>query len=279
MKKFLYDLVMLIIGSFIFALAINLFAIPNELGEGGVTGITIIAYYLFQWAPSIVSFILNAILLVIGYKFLSRKTVIYTIIVICFLSIFLHFTESWAVLPNERIIAAVFGGVFAGVGIGLIIRVGGTTAGSTILAKIASKYLGWSVSYALLFFDLIVVGLSYFVIGFEALLLTVIMLYVGTKTMEFVIEGLNHKKAVTIISSEHDKIAEKVTYKMNRGVTVLSGYGYYTKERKDVLYIIISSQEIVKLKNYVKDIDQHAFITVHDVRDVFGEGFIDLSKS
>ena len=279
MKDFLKDLTMLIIGSFIFALAVNLFAIPNGLGEGGVTGITIIAYYLFEWAPSIVSFVLNGILLVIGYKFLNRKMVIYTIIVIFLLSIFLHLTESWHIISDERILSAIFGGMFSGVGIGLIIRVGGSTAGSTILAKIASKYLGWSVSYALLFFDLIVVGASYFVIGLESVMLTIVMLYVGTKSMELVIEGFNRKKAVTIISKEHEAIAEQVTYKMNRGVTVLSGYGYYTKQEKNVLYIIISNQEIVKLKAYVHQVDPNAFITIHDVRDVFGEGFLNLSNS
>ncbi|HAU34357.1 MAG TPA: hypothetical protein DCW76_08495, partial [Lysinibacillus sp.] len=160
-----------------------------------------------------------------------------------------------------------------------IIRVGGTTAGSTILARITNKYLGWSISYGLLFFDLIVAFSSYFIIGAEALMLTIIMLYVGTKVMEFVIEGVNPKKAVTIISKKPEDIAGQVTAYMNRGVTVLSGHGYYTKEQKEILYIVISKQEVVKLKKIVKEVDKDAFIAIHDVRDVFGEGFIELAKS
>ncbi|MGG2056980.1 YitT family protein [Lysinibacillus pakistanensis] len=279
MKKYFMDIFIIAVGSLLFALAVNLFVIPNDLGEGGVTGLTIIGYYLFGWSPSIVSFVLNAALLVVGYKFLSRQTTIYTIIAVSLHSLFLHLTESWSIASNEIIVNTIFGGVFAGVGIGLIIRVGGTTAGSTILARITNKYLGWSISYGLLFFDLIVAFSSYFIIGAEALMLTIIMLYVGTKVMEFVIEGVNPKKAVTIISKKPEDIASHVNGFMNRGVTVLSGHGYYTKEQKEILYIVISKQEVVKLKKIVKEIDKDAFIAIHDVRDVFGHGFIELSKS
>jgi uncharacterized membrane-anchored protein YitT (DUF2179 family) len=96
--------------------------------------------------------------------------------------------------------------------------------------------------------------------------------------MDFMIEGLNPKKAVMIISEHQDKIAEMVITKMDRGVTVLSGHGYYTKNPKEVLYIVISKQEVSALKKIVKAIDTAAFITIHDVRDVFGEGFLDISK-
>lgn len=279
MKKLISDIFIMMVGAFLFALAINLFVIPNELGEGGVTGVTIILYYLFQWSPGFVSFIINGLLLLVGYRFLSRQTTIYTIIAVVFNSLFLHFTQSWSIKSDEILINAIFGGVFVGVGIGLIIRVGGTTAGTTILARITNKFLGWNISYGLLFFDLIVAFSSYFIIGAEKLMMTIMMLYIGTKVMEFVIEGLNTQKAVTIISKNPNAIADQVSYKMNRGVTVLAGHGYYTKEQKEVLYIIISRQEVIKLKNIVKQVDPNAFLAIHDVRDVFGEGFIELSKS
>ncbi|HLR70132.1 MAG TPA: YitT family protein [Pseudogracilibacillus sp.] len=277
MKKYIIELLSITIGSLLFAMAVNIFVIPNELGEGGVTGVTIILYYLFEWSPSIVSFIINGFLLVIGYKFLSRQMMIYTIIAVILNSVFLHLTEGWHIQSDQLIVNAIFGGMFVGAGIGLIIRSGGTSAGTTILARMTQKYLGWNISYGLLFFDLIVVFSSFFIIGIEALMFTIIMLYVGTKVMEFVIEGVNPQKAVTIISKQSDEIAKHVTLKMDRGVTVLSGYGYYTKEAKEVLYIVISRQEIMRLKKIVEAIDPHAFIAIHDVRDVFGEGFIELS--
>lgn len=278
MKKRMYELLMLLVGAFLFALAVNLFVIPNDYGEGGVTGITIILYYLLGWSPAIVSIVLNGILLIVGYRLLDKKTTLYTIIAVGFNSLFLYLTEYWEISSSEAFINAIFAGLLAGVGIGLIIRVGGTTAGTTILARLANKYWDWNISYALLFFDLIVAGFSVFVIGIEKTMITIVILYVGTKVMDFIVEGLNPKKAVTIISTQHDHIAAQVTKLMDRGVTVLRGSGYYTGQDKEVLYIVISKQEVSMLKKIVRAEDKNAFVTIHDVRDVFGEGFIDISK-
>ncbi|WP_240415711.1 YitT family protein [Paenibacillus periandrae] len=278
MKQKGIDMIFLITGSLMFALAVNLFIIPNTFGEGGVTGLTIILFYLFQWSPGLVNLILNAFLLMIGYRFLDKMTIIYTIIAVVFNSFFLYVTEGWRISSNELLVNAIFGGVFAGIGLGLIIRVGGTTAGSTILARIANKYLDWNISYSLLMLDLIVAASSYFIIGAQSLMLTIIMLYVGTKVMDFIIEGVNPKKAVTIISEEQNKIAEQVNVRLDRGVTVIYGHGYYSKQPREILYIVVSKQEVSLLKKIVKSIDKNAFITVHDVRDVFGNGFVDISK-
>ncbi|WP_068776570.1 YitT family protein [Paenibacillus sp. FJAT-26967] len=278
MKKRSIDILIIMAGALIFALAINLFVIPNEFGEGGVTGITIILYYLFGWSPGLVSLVFNSVLLAIGHKFLDRTTTVYTIIAVLFNSVFLYLTEDWHIASDEPMINAIFGGIFAGVGIGLIIRVGGTTAGTTILARMMNKYMDWNISYALLFFDLIVAFSSYFIIGAQSLMFTIVMLYIGTKVMDFIIEGISSKKAVTIISKEQNKIAEQVNVVMDRGVTVLYGQGHYTKAPKEILYIVISKPEVSTLKKIVKSIDKEAFITIHDVRDVFGEGFVDIAK-
>ncbi|AIQ26616.1 MULTISPECIES: YitT family protein [Paenibacillus] len=278
MKKRISDIVSIIVGALLFSLAVNLFVIPNEFGEGGVTGLTMITYYLYQWSPGIVSLILNALLLIVGYKFLDKTTTVYTIIAVFFNSLFLILTKNWHIASDELIINAIFGGILSGVGIGMIIRVGGTTAGSTIIARILHKFLDWNVSYALLLVDLVVVFASYFIIGVQSLMFTIVMLYVATKVMDFIIEGVNPKKAVTIVSKEQDKIAEQVNGIMDRGVTVIYGRGYYTKEPKELLYIVISKQEVTMLKKIVRSIDKEAFIAIHDVRDVFGEGFVELAK-
>ncbi|MEK4240199.1 YitT family protein [Paenibacillus sp. FSL H8-0261] len=278
MKKRITDIVSIIVGALLFSLAVNLFVIPNEFGEGGVTGLTMITYYLYQWSPGIVSLILNALLLIVGYKFLDKTTTVYTIIAVFFNSLFLILTKNWHIASDELIINAIFGGILSGVGIGMIIRVGGTTAGSTIIARILHKFLDWNVSYALLLVDLVVVFASYFIIGVQSLMFTIVMLYVATKVMDFIIEGVNPKKAVTIVSKEQDKIAEQVNGIMDRGVTVIYGRGYYTKEPKELLYIVISKQEVTMLKKIVRSIDKEAFIAIHDVRDVFGEGFVELAK-
>lgn len=278
MKKRLIDIIMIIIGAFLFALAVNLFVIPNDFGEGGVTGVTLILYYLFEWAPSLTNFVMNGILLIIGYRFLDKKTTVYTIIAVAANSFFLHVTKEWALPSHEVIISAIFAGVFAGIGIGMIIRVGGTTAGSAILARIANKYFEWNISYALLMIDLVVVFSSYFIIGAEKLMFTIVMLYIAAKVMDFIIEGLNTKKAITIISERKNEIAGQVNTLMDRGVTVLSGRGHYSGDSKEILYIVINKQELSMLKKIIKSTDKKAFVIIHDVRDVFGEGFVDISK-
>lgn len=279
MKQRIHDISFIIIGAFIFALGINLFIIPSDLGEGGITGLSIILFYVYGWSPGITSFIFNGILLIIGYRFLSRHTIGYTIVAVIFTSTFLHFTQHWSIPTGDEIfLKVIFGGLLVGVGIGLVIRVGGTTAGTTILASITEKYLGWNISYGLLFFDLIIVLSSYFVIGMEKMLLTIIMLYIGTKAMQFIVEGFNPKKAVMIISDHATDIAHDVSTRMDRGVTVYDGTGYYSGQQKKSLYIVISAQEVVRVKRIVQQIDSNAFITIHDVRDVFGEGFMPMDS-
>lgn len=272
------EVLSVIVGSFIFALGINLFVIPHEFGEGGVTGVTIILYYLFAFQPWLTSLIINSCLILIGYKFLGKLTTLYTIIAVASHSFFLGISHNWSIQSNEPMINAIFGGLMVGLGIGLIVRAGGTSAGTVILARLMNKYLNWNISYALLFFDLIVAFCCYFIIGAEKLMLTIVMLFVGTKVMDFVVEGLNPKKAVTIVSEKQDEIAEQVSNILDRGVTVLTGYGYYTKLPKEVLYTVINKQEVTTLKKIIRKTDKNAFVTIHDARDVFGEGFVDISK-
>ncbi|HEJ7508020.1 TPA: YitT family protein [Staphylococcus aureus] len=274
MNKTVKDLILVVLGSFIFAAGVNAFIISGNLGEGGVTGLAIILYYAFHISPAITNFLVNAVLIAIGYKFLSKRSMYLTILVTILISIFLSLTESWQVETGNSIVNAIFGGVSVGLGIGVIILAGGTTAGTTILARIATKYLDVSTPYALLFFDMIVVAISLTVIPLDKVLVTVISLYIGTKVMEYVIEGLNTKKAMTIISTYPDKLAKAIDEQIGRGLTILNGHGYYTREEKDVLYVVISKTQVSKAKRLIKQIDKDAFLVIHDVRDVYGNGFL-----
>ncbi|MCE5038749.1 YitT family protein [Staphylococcus auricularis] len=274
MKKLVRDIILVVLGSFVFSAGVNLFIISGNLGEGGVTGLAIVLYYAFGLSTGITNFVLNAILIVVGYKFLSKRSMYLTIVATVLISVFLSLTEGWHIETGNVIVNAVFGGSCVGLGIGIIVLAGGTTAGTTILARIATKYLDISTPYALLFFDLIVVLISITVIPISSALVTVISLYIGTKVMEYVIEGLNTKKALTIISSRPDAVAKAIDEQVGRGLTLLNGRGYYTKEEKDVLYVVITKTQITKAKRIIKKIDNNAFIVIHDVRDVYGNGFL-----
>lgn len=274
MNKTIRDIILVIIGSFIFSAGINAFVISGNLGEGGVTGIAIVLYYAFHISPGITNFVLNAILIIVGYKYLSKRSTYLTIFATVLISIFLGLTETWHVETGNVVINAVFGGTCVGLGIGIIVLAGGTTAGTVILARIVNKYLEISTPYALLFFDLIVVLISLTEIPLVKCLVTVMSLYIGTKVMEFVIEGLNTKKAMTIISSRPNEVAKAIDQQVGRGLTILNGHGYYTREEKDVLYVVISKTQVSRAKRIIKNIDENAFLVIHDVRDVYGNGFL-----
>ncbi|MCI2869395.1 YitT family protein [Staphylococcus hominis] len=274
MNKNIKNILLVILGSFIFSAGVNAFVISGNLGEGGVTGIAIVLYYAFHISPALTNFVANAILIVIGYKFLSKKSTILTIIATVLISVFLSLTEPWHVETGNVIINAVFGGTSVGLGIGIIVLAGGTTAGTTILARIANKYLDVSTAYALLFFDLIVVAISLTVLPLSKALVTVISLYIGTKVMDYVIEGLNTKKAMTIISSKPEEVAKAIDEQVGRGLTILNGHGYYSREEKDVLYVVVAKTQVTRAKRIIKKIDKNAFLVIHDVRDVYGNGFL-----
>lgn len=273
MSKLITNTIKIIIGSFIFAISVNYFAISNDLGEGGVTGITMILYYLYAWSPALTNLILNGILLIIGWRFLDKATVLYTILAMLCMSLFLNITHEWHFVTNQRIVAALGAGVLMGAGMGLIMLGNGTTAGSAIIAKLLNKFLGWNVSYALLFCDIFVVAFSVAVIGIESLILTVISLYVSTKVLDYLLEGFNPKKAVTIISKHHEELAAAIDQEIERGITVFNAQGYYSKAEKPVLYIVISRQQLLPVTKIINRIDPEAFVIVNEVQSVIGEGF------
>src|SRR5699024_10072402 len=270
----LINVLTIIVGSFLFAIGVNSFMIAGNLGEGGFIGISIILFYAFGLPTALTNLILNFIILIVGFKFLGKRAMYYTIFTIPMASLALWVTETWQIQTDEILINTVFGGLFIGTGIGLIIRVGSTTAGTTILAKMTNKFLVVNVSDALLFFDLIVITIGLSVMSLEQVLLTVIALYIATKVMDFIIEGMNPKKAVTIISQEPDLLANLINTKINRGVTMLDGRGYYSKEDKDVLFVVINKSQLNRLKRLIKANDDQAFVVVHDVNSVLGNYLI-----
>ncbi|QQD84978.1 YitT family protein [Jeotgalicoccus sp. ATCC 8456] len=270
----LINVLTIIVGSFLFSIGVNSFMIAGNLGEGGFIGISIILYYAFGLPTALTNLIMNFVILIVGFKFLGKRAMYYTIFTIPMTSLALWITETWQIQTDEILINTVFGGLFIGTGIGLIIRVGSTTAGTTILAKMANKFLDVNVSYALLFFDLIVITIGLTVMSIEQVLLTVIALYVATKVMDFIIEGMNPKKAVTIISQKPDAVANLINTKINRGVTILDGRGYYSKEDKDILFVVINKSQLNRLKRLIKANDDQAFVVVHDVNSVLGNYLI-----
>lgn len=273
-KKHLKNLITISAGAFIFSLGINYFAIPNQLSEGGFTGISLLLFYLFEFPPAAVILILNIPLFFVGYKVFGKRTMAYTVFGTIAVSATLTLTENWGEpIPGDPLLAALYTGVMVGAGLGMIFRVGGTTGGVDIIARLGHKYLDWSIGRTMFLFDLMVIAVSAFYIGREKAMYTVVAVFVGARVIDFIVEGLDTKKAVTIISNSVGAISEKVNDEMDRGTTLLKGRGGYTGTDKEVLYIVVSRNELPRLKQLVNTVDPYAFVVVHDVRDVFGEGF------
>jgi uncharacterized membrane-anchored protein YitT (DUF2179 family) len=274
MWKTVKECLYILFGGLIFSVGINYFTIPNLLSEGGIIGLTVIAHYLFDLSPGMVNFILNTVLVLVGYKFLEKRAIIYTLFSIFSCSLFMYITEETGKrVTDDPLLAAIFAGLLVGGGLGIIFRAGGTSGGTTILAKLANQFLGWSMGKGILLIDIIVVAGSVFIIGLVKAMYTLIAVYIGAKVIDFIVDGLEEKVAVFIISNSPALVLRSVTNKMSRGITVLEGRGGYTGDNKEVLYIVISRQEVVRLKNMINEIDEHAYVTVHHVQEVIGKGY------
>jgi len=277
-KACLKNIALIVIGSLLYAVSVNVFTVPNGLSEGGLTGFSLILFYLFGLLPSYTIFIINILILAIGYKFLDKKTLYYTLIANGIISVLLMVVTDWAFIPETTLLAPIGSGVFMGAGIGLIMLGHGTTAGSDIIAKLLHKYAGINVPTALLLIDIFIVVPSAFIIGAENAFLTLINLFIQSKMIDFILEGLNPRKSIFIISEKYVEIAEAIEQQLGRGITILDGKGYFTNEKKEILYIIISRREVLRIKRIVEAIDPNAFMTISHVQEVTGEGFTYLSE-
>jgi uncharacterized membrane-anchored protein YitT (DUF2179 family) len=280
----LKNVLFIILGSAIYAFGIVHFNIENNLAEGGLTGITLILYALFRFDPGLSNLLLNIPLFLIGWRLLGRNVFIYTVIGTVaysgFVWFFLHFFHLNIPLHKDMTLAALFAGVFGGVGLGIIFRYGGTTGGSDIIARLVNKYIGWSVGKTFFVTDVIVIGSSLIYLNYHQAMYTLVSVFVGSRVIDFIQKGAYAAKAATIISGKNHDIAKKIISEMDRGATVLRGMGGFTGEEKDVLYCVVSRNEIFRLKNVIKKVDPHAFVAVNDIHEALGEGFtLDANKN
>lgn len=271
------NILFILLGSAIFSFGIVHFNMQNNLSEGGFTGITLLLYFLFKWDPSYTNLLLNIPLFFIGWKLLGRTSFFYTILGTVSVSIFLWIFQRNQIhmpLKDDLTLAALFAGVFIGIGLGIIFRFGGTTGGVDIIARLVNKFAGISMGRTMFTFDAAVITLSLiFYLSYQEAMYTLVAVFVGARVIDFIQEGAYSARGAMIISDSNNEIAQKIMEEMERGVTVLRGYGSYTKKDREVLYCVVAKNEIIRLKNVITSIDPHAFVSVTAVHDVLGEGF------
>jgi len=272
------NILLILLGAAIFAFGLVHFNMQNNLAEGGFTGITLLLYFLFQIDPSYSNLVLNIPLFAIGWKLLGKKSFLYTVIGTVAVSIFLFIFQRFQIaipLDGDLFLAALFAGVFAGIGLGIIFRFGGTTGGVDIIARLIFKYKGISMGRTMFTFDATVILVSLLTyLDHKEAMYTLVAVFVGARVIDFMQEGAYAARGAMVISEKHyDELAAAIMKEMGRGVTMLKGYGSFTKEKREVLYCVVGRNEIVNLKRIIHAIDPHAFVSVIVVHDVMGEGF------
>lgn len=271
------NILMIILGSAIFSFGFVHFNMQNALGEGGFSGITLILYFVFGLDVSVMNLVLNIPMFFLGWKLLGRRVFYYTLIGTFSVSVFLKIFDIYEIqlgISDDLFLASLFAGVFIGTGLGIIFRAGGTTGGVDIIARLAQKYLGWSMGKTMFMFDALVILVSWLTfLDIRSMMYTLVAVFVGARVIDFVQEGGYAARGAFIISEHQDAIANRITTEMDRGVTVLKGYGHYTKKDREVLYCVISKNEIMRLKTIISAVDPHAFVSVTETNDVMGEGF------
>jgi len=271
----------LLVGTAIYAFGLHMFVIPNQFMEGGVTGITILLNYMFGLPPSIMTLVINIPLFIIGWRFIGRSAMLYTITGTVSLSFFLWIMElliaRGIVLPfhteQDYFLATLYAGVTLGAGLGIVFRFGATTGGSDIIARIFNKLRGWPMGRTLLWIDAIVIGASFFYIEREKILYTLVIVFIATRLIDFIQEGAYAARAFTVITTEGTKMADLITSEIDRGVTLFPAKGAFSKEPKEVVYCVVARQEVRRLKMLVRSVDPKAFMIISEVQDVLGEGF------
>lgn len=273
MKQHLRAIFLVLFGTFLLAVNVNSIIIPNHLGQGGVTGLTLVLLYGLKIQPAISNLVINAIIMIAGWRFLERKTIYYTILSIIAMSVFLQVAHFGTFTPENTVLAPLAAGIVGGLGVGVVIYGGGSTAGTDIIALIFNKFYGLSISLTLMTLDFLIVLPLIFIRGLEKALLTFVIIYLASRIITFLLEGLNIKRAFMIISNKSDDIAEEIMQKINRGVTVLHGHGYFSGTEKKVLYIVVNRHQILPTQKIIYQHDPKAFVTISEVQQVLGQGF------
>ncbi|WP_374110245.1 YitT family protein [Lysinibacillus sp. BPa_S21] len=272
-RKLIIRTIMVALGAVIMALGLELFLVPNHIMDGGIVGVSIITSHLLNLPLGIFIFILNLPFIFLGYKQIGKTFALSTglgITVLSLTTLFLHNLNSFT---QDTLLATVFGGMILGIGVGIVIRYGGSLDGTEILAILFNRKTPFSVGEIIMFFNLLIFAVAGFVFTWEQAMYSILAYYIAYKTIDIVIQGMEESKSVYIISDEIDEIGQTIMDRLGRGVTFLYGEGAYTGNDKKVIFTVITRLEESKLKTIVAEIDDHAFLAIGNIAEVKGGRF------
>lgn len=261
--------IIVIIGSFIIAFAFNFFLVPHEILSSGLSGIAILIGLITPFDIGILNFVLNIPILIYGYYKLGREITYQTLLCVVFLSLFLSILPIQPI-ATSTLLSAIFGGVISGVGIGLILKYSGTSGGLDIIAIVISRSSNVSVGLLLTIMNGIIVVFSGTIFGWDLALYTLLSIYITGKIIDTI--HTNHiKLTMQIVTTNGDVIRQELLQSIYRGITMSDGYGGYTMEKKQIMMMVVTRYEVLKVKEIVRKHDAGAFINIFETVEVDGE--------
>ncbi len=269
----MFRIIFITLGATLMAVALEIFLVPNNIIDGGIVGISIIASYLTDVPLGLFLFLLNLPFLFLGYKQIGKTFALSTLYGVSVMSLDTVLLHSVPPLTNNLFLVTVFGGVLLGVGVGLVIRFGGSLDGTEIVAILVNKKTPFSVGEIVMFFNVFIMITAGFVFTWDRAMYSLIAYYIAFKLIDVTIEGFDESKAVWIISEESTEIGEAIMDRLGRGVTYLNGEGAFTGYSKRVIFCVINRLEEAKLKLIVHELDPQAFLAVGNIHDVKGGRF------
>ncbi|WP_342026184.1 YitT family protein [Cytobacillus pseudoceanisediminis] len=272
--KELRQLIMITLGAVIAAAGLEFFLVPNNILDGGVIGLSIIAAELTGLTMSIFLIVLNLPFLYIGFRKIGMKFTIHTLYGVIVLSASTAYLHHFEPVTNDLFLATVIGAVILGTGVGLVIRTGGALDGSEIIAILVSKKRPVSVGQFIMIVNVFIFILAAFLVfSWETAMYSIITYYIAYKMIDIVVEGMEELKSVTIISDMPEEISAELMKQLGRGMTYIQGQGVFTGEPKKIIYTIVTRIELSTLRSIVEDIDPNALVAIENIADVSGSNF------
>ncbi|MBN1877528.1 MAG: YitT family protein [Anaerolineae bacterium] len=275
MMQGIYDYTLIALGSFIVAANVPLFLEPNQVVSTGVTGIGMLAYYLWGWPIGLITLIINVPLVLGGIKWGGGiKFFARTIFAVLVMTVSIDVLQGRVPpLQGDPLLYTLFGGLLDGIGIGLVLRGRGTTGGTDIVAQLFNRHRGIAFGQVFMVTNSVILLGAAFVVGVKPVLYALIINFVSGRVVDVVQEGVGYARAVLIMTPRVEEVREAIFRALERGVTLLEARGGYTNAPRPALYVVVSRSQVTILKHLIAEIDPQAFVVVSEAHEVLGEGF------
>ena len=273
LAKLIKRIFFIIFGAGLVSIGLEIFLVPNHIIDGGVVGISIILSHLSGWGIGVFLFLLNLPFMILGYKQIGKTFALSTLLGVATMSIFTSLLHPVKELTEDPLLACVFGGIILGIGVGMVIRYGGSLDGTEIVAILLTKKLPFSIGEIVMFGNIFILGSAGFVFGWDRAMYSLMAYFIAFKMIDITVEGFQDSKSVWIISDRHREIGDAILARLGRGVTYLNGEGGFSGDDKKVVFCVVTRLEEAKLKTIVEEIDAEAFLAVGAIAEVRGGRF------